>query len=365
MKWWHKIILFFTLLTTILLAGAYLAMYISPESFWPVAFVGLSYFPILVLYLFFMLIWFFLRRKIFYGMLIFLLLGFKAHFSYFSFGAISKPKTEGKTVYTIMQYNVKGFDAYNKEGKFKNRDKIIENIANAKPDILCLEEFNTYENHPTEKSTLDMVVKATGLQYKYYYKAYINSKGTRSFGLIILSRFPIVDTGRLEYLSLSKLNSTIYADLQIESDTIRVYCSHLQSTQLSHYDLEFIEASNEAETDFDADRVTNKLKGSYSLRAQEADTVAFHIATSPHPVISCGDFNDTPVSYAYRKMSTNLQDAFLKRGFGIGATYAPFPFIRIDYQLFDEDKFTIVDFDRVKERSSDHFPCITSFVINE
>ncbi len=63
-------------------------------------------------------------------------------------------------------------------------------------------------------------------------------------------------------------------------------------------------------------------------------------------------------------MSSGLQDAFLERGFGIGATYAPFPFIRIDYQLFDEDKFTIVDFDRIKEGSSDHFGCVTKFVIN-
>lgn len=50
-----------------------------------------------------------------------------------------------------MQYNVQGFDAYNKEGKYKNRDEIINNIASAKPDILCLEEFNTYHNHPKEK----------------------------------------------------------------------------------------------------------------------------------------------------------------------------------------------------------------------
>ncbi|MBK7036729.1 MAG: hypothetical protein IPH42_10430 [Bacteroidetes bacterium] len=104
---------------------------------------------------------------------------------------------------------------------------------------------------------------------------------------------------------------------------------------------------------------------SYALRAQEADSVSIYLKKSPHPIISCGDFNDTPVSYTYRKMSENLQDAFLQKGFGIGATYAPFPFIRIDYQLFDEDKFEIVDFRRIKERSSDHYPCVTTFMVNE
>jgi len=364
MKWWHKIIFFFTILTSVFLAGAYLAMYISPESFWPLAFVGLGYFPILVGYLFFMLLWFFMRRKIFYFLLVFLIIGFKAHFSYFSIGSFGKADVGDKEVYTIMQYNVQGFDAYNKEGKYKNRNEIIANIAKSEPDILCLEEFNTYHNHPKEKSNLDMVLKATGLKNYYYFKAYENTRSTRSFGLVIFSRFPIIDTGRLDYLSMSKLNATIYADIKINDDTVRVFCSHLQSTQLSHYDLEFIEASNEAETDFDADRVTSKLKVSYALRAQEADTVAYHLSITTHPVISCGDFNDTPVSYTYRKMRGDLQDAFLERGFGIGATYAPFPFIRIDYQLFDEDKFTIVDFHRIKEGSSDHYGCVTDFVVN-
>lgn len=66
MRWWHKIILVITIVISILLAGAYLAMFVSPESFWPLAFLGLGYFPILVAYLLFMLIWFFLRKKVFY-----------------------------------------------------------------------------------------------------------------------------------------------------------------------------------------------------------------------------------------------------------------------------------------------------------
>lgn len=365
MKWWQKIILGITILVLILLVGAYLAMYISPEDFWPIAFLGLGYFPILAAYLFFMVIWFFMRRKVFYFLLIVLAIGIKAHLSYFSTGKIKKPDTEGRTTYKILQYNVKGFDAYDINGKYLRRDEIIENIGREKPDIVCLEEFNTYHNHPKEASNLDMVVNATGLTHQYYYKAYENSKSTRSFGIIILSRFPIIDTGRLEYLSLSKLNSTIYADMLIENDTIRVFCSHLQSTQLSHYDLEFIEPSNDAETDFDADRVTNKLKMSYALRAQEADTISEYVKQSPYPVISCGDFNDTPVSYTYRRMSDNLHDAFLHCGWGIGATYAPFPFIRIDYQLFDRDHFELVDFKRIKSKASDHYPCITTFMINK
>lgn len=365
MKWWHKIVFGFTILIGLLYLGSYLAMFISPEVFWPLAFLGLAYFPIICLYVIFTIIWFFIQRRIALWMLLFLALGFTAHFRHFSTGGIGKAEADGAEVYTILQYNVQGFDAYNKEGKYKYRDQIVANIAAAQPDIVCLEEFNTYTNHPREKSNLEMVLKATGLENYYYFKAFENEKTTRSFGLVILSRYPIIDTGSLTYLALSKLNSTIYADIKLKDDTVRLFCNHLQSTQLSHHDLEFIEASNEAETDFDADRLTNKLKMSFALRAQEVDTVAKYLKSSPHPVISCGDFNDTPVSYTYHHMTHNMQDAFLQRGMGIGPTYAPFPFIRIDFMLFDEDAFRIIDFDRIKDGSSDHYPCITKFTLAE
>lgn len=364
MKWWHKVIFGFTILAGILYLGAWLAMFISPEFFWPIAFLGLGYFPILCFYLLNMLIWLFIRRKIFWWMMLFFGLGFTAHFRHFSTGALTKADPEDKPVYTILQYNVQGFDAYNKEGKYKYRDEIIANIAQEKPDVICLEEFNSYANHPKEVSNLDLVLKASGLPYYYYFKAYENEKTTRSFGLIILSKFPIVDSGRLEFLSLSELNSTIYADIVFPEDTVRVFCSHLQSTQLNHRDLEFIEASNEASSDFDAERITNKLKMSFALRAQEADTVSRHLRLSPHPAISCGDFNDTPVSYTYQRMSRNMQDAFLECGFGIGPTYSQLPIIRIDYMLFEEDNFEVIDYMRIRDDFSDHYPCISRFTID-
>jgi len=361
MRWWHKLVLGITIVVSLLYTGSILAMFISPEYFWPIAFAGLAYFPIICVYLIFIIIWLFLRKKVAYILLILLIAGSAAHFKHFSLGKLTKIETGNKPEYTVLQYNVQGFDAYNKEGKYKYRDQILENIRTARADIICLEEFNTYHDHPREKNNLEMVLQATGLQHYYYFKAFENERTTRSFGLIILSRFPIIDTGRVKYLSLSDLNATIYADIVFPEDTVRVYCNHLQSTQLSHYDLEFIEASNEAETNFDADRITNKLKMSFSLRAQQADSVSKHLARAPFASISCGDFNDTPVSYTYHKMAEGMQDAFLARGIGIGASYSPMPVVRIDYQLFKEGEFHITSFSRIRDRYSDHYPCITKF----
>jgi len=73
-------------------------------------------------------------------------------------------------------------------------------------------------------------------------------------------------------------------------------------------------------------------------------------------VIVCGDFNDTPVSYAYRKVRGNLKDAFIESGWGTSNTYnGELPSFRIDYILCDH-KFTAQNYHRDRVYYSDHFP---------
>jgi len=79
---------------------------------------------------------------------------------------------------------------------------------------------------------------------------------------------------------------------------------------------------------------------------------------SKYPVIVCGDFNDTPVSYTYRKMKSGLKDAFVNIGAGTGNTYlGSFPSFRIDY-IFHSQQFKTIDFERIEARLSDHYPII-------
>ena len=50
-----------------------------------------------------------------------------------------------------------------------------------------------------------------------------------------------------------------------------------------------------------------------------------------------------------------MQDAFLKKGFGIGRTFAALsPTLRIDY-IFADKHFTIKQFKRVVKKLSDHY----------
>jgi len=101
-----------------------------------------------------------------------------------------------------------------------------------------------------------------------------------------------------------------------------------------------------------------KLKTAYIKRAEQVDSISAHINNCPHPVIVCGDFNDTPVSYAYRKLTRGLKDAFITTGKGLGNTYLGiFPSFRIDYILHSLD-FVPLIFEKVNVELSDHYPII-------
>jgi endonuclease/exonuclease/phosphatase family metal-dependent hydrolase len=60
----------------------------------------------------------------------------------------------------------------------------------------------------------------------------------------------------------------------------------------------------------------------------------------------------------YFKVKGNMQDAFLKKGSGLGRTFQfVSPTLRIDYMMADR-KFKIEQFSRLGYKYSDHYPQI-------
>jgi endonuclease/exonuclease/phosphatase family metal-dependent hydrolase len=103
------------------------------------------------------------------------------------------------------------------------------------------------------------------------------------------------------------------------------------------------------------------LKKGFVMRAHQAEAVKAQIDQSPHPVIVAGDFNDTPVSYSYRKIRKGLNDSFVKSGYGAGFTYkGNYPANRIDYILYDNNVESRY-FEILKVKYSDHYPVAAYF----
>ena len=68
---------------------------------------------------------------------------------------------------------------------------------------------------------------------------------------------------------------------------------------------------------------------------------------SPYPIIVCGDFNDTPLSYTYNKIKSNLIDSFTISGSELEILFK-IPMLRIDY-IFHDNKFKSYNYQKQKK----------------
>ena len=87
---------------------------------------------------------------------------------------------------------------------------------------------------------------------------------------------------------------------------------------------------------------------------KEVEKIKEHMQKSPYPLIVCGDFNDTPLSYAYHSIKQNLVDAFNESGKGFGNSFVRIPVLRIDYILHDP-QFKSTNYKTYPNILSDHY----------
>ena len=91
----------------------------------------------------------------------------------------------------------------------------------------------------------------------------------------------------------------------------------------------------------------------------EAKVISSTLDTSQYPVIYCGDMNTVPTSYTYRILKDGRQDAFLKKGNGIGNTfYKMAPTLRIDVCLVDK-ALDVLQCQVAEKKLSDHYAVVT------
>ena len=109
--------------------------------------------------------------------------------------------------------------------------------------------------------------------------------------------------------------------------------------------------------------ILRKLKAGYYFRSSQAEQVRIQLDKSPYPEIICGDFNDVPNSYTYFTIKGNRQDAFIRKGSGIGRTYSNVsPTLRIDYIMANK-KLKVKQVKRVVLPYSDHYPIIADLLL--
>ncbi len=342
---------YFSILALIL---AYVAPYVNPSVFWPIAFMGLGYPILLVLNLFFIVYWFAQMRVLGLWSLLNVAVGWNSFLAYVQFSYTETPANKD---IKVMSYNCMLFDLYNWSHNAQSRRQIFNMLQEESPDILCLQEFFTRDGK-SEYNNLDTLGKFLAAKNQHAEYA-ITLRKIDHWGLITLSKYPIIRKGKILFNTNSN-NLCIYTDLLIHKDTVRVYNVHLASIHFGKKEYKFIDQllnndsiSNELE---ESKSILRRIKRAFITRSEQSLAVAKHIAACKYKKIVCGDFNDTPSSFAYRRIKDGLNDAFISSGSGIGKTYAgKLPALRIDYILYSKG-FESYNYKRAAETFTDHYP---------
>lgn len=358
-KSWFRFRSFFyilNLLGIISLILGYLSPFIHPETIGFIPLFGLA-FPVIFICNFILMIFAFFRKSRWkYVFIVAFLLGFKLQFRTFVWG--SNDQTKDQTTISLLSYNVHLLGFYNnsREEALDTRNQIFEYLKSSNADIYCFQEF-FHQDKPTKFSTKDTLIEILNIKGEHERSRH-KKRGRQNFGICILSKYPIVEKGDIVFHeSDSTNNMCIYADIVTPIDTIRVYNVHLQSLRFQQNEYAIFDDQQliHETTSQNVFRILKKLYQAYPIRAEQANKVTDHMRNSPHPVVVCGDFNDTPMSYTYNQFSAQLTDAFRNCGFGIGKTYAgKVPAGRIDY-IFHSPLLNSRNFKIQAECLSDHY----------
>ena len=365
----------FLIITNITVAACFLigcySNYFFSAKWWPVGLLWLAAFYLLVVLCFFFIFWLYVKPGWSLLFVITILLAYKPLTN------ILPPRLTAHFIETkqaddcrIMSWNVAQFDIlYNKQ-RPDIRDNMMDLINAYKPDIACFQEMvagdtliNLNTAYYRKYSFFSVFEYAAKLHFTHYFFSY-NFKDDflnhQHFGLIIFSKYPIINKQAVQYFPYDYNSNFQYADVVKGADTIRVFNIHLQSLKFSEENLSYIDKpSLENKTDIQQSRnVLSKFKSGFIKRQVQADRIKAAIDSSPYPVIVCGDLNDAPNSYAYKKIGDGLKNAFVEKGAGLGRTFSGIaPTLRID-NIFLHPSFSVRQYGRIAKKLSDHFPII-------
>ena len=340
----HYIIFFFNSLILLSLFSSLLSPFVNPNTFWPISFFGLFFPIIFCLCIFFSIYWFFYNKKYFLVNLVLILISIPYGSRYIAVNLEESTK-EG---INVMSYNVRLFNKWKWINEDGIKEKTVQFINKQNLDILCIQEYY----NPGKNLKLDFKFSHIGLQ-----------KRKEDWHMAIYSKYPQIHKQPVNIDGARMNNSCIFSDIVIEKDTIRVYNIHLASNFFQRRDLDYIISIEKEKVKNGIVGIGKKLKYSFERRGREVDQIKKHMDSSPYPIIICGDFNDTPVSYAYQKLGENKKDAFLESGNGIGASFNKIPTLRIDYILIDEE-LKSSSFSTHQEKFSDHRAISSTIKLN-
>lgn len=319
-----------------LLVISFVLPYLPPSTFPTLSVLSLAVSPLILLNIFFAIYWLIRMKKRFVPSALVVVIAYFHFNSFFQFSSEGDPDEFQHTL-SVMSFNVRLFNAYEKNPEPDAvADSFSELLTTHQPDIVCIQEYYSKQQ----------------VDFSAYPHRFVHFKdSSQALGHAIFSKYPIVNQGGFDFQK--SYNNTIFADIQVGNDTVRVYNLHLQSLGILP-SVDFLQQRG-------TERIQKRISETFVIQEQQASTILNHKEKSSYPALLVGDFNNTPFSYTYRILKEGMQDAYMKRGHALGTTYwfNIYP-MRIDF-IFGDAKMETLKFEVGSKSFSDHKPIFAHF----
>ncbi len=320
--------------------------YLPPQIYPNWSYFGLIFPVFLFLDAMFIIFWLLFRRKLMVLPLAGMLACAWAVRAYFP---INIKQTPPDDAIKVLSYNV--FHFGNTPNVKPEDNPIVNYILQSNADIVCLQEASRYD--------MDHIEDLFTTVYPYC-RLEVSKKDC----FAILSKHPIVNSRELNYPS--ETNSSFAYEILIGNDTVMVINNHLESYKLNDEDKkqykQIIKNPEENGAEEKYNSLVSKIIKATSVRGIQADSISAFVGRCHHKyIISCGDFNDSPISYVHHTMTKQLNDAYTRSANGPGLSYnRSGMYFRLDNILISEN---LIPYAAVVDRSikdSDHYPIFCS-----
>lgn len=331
-----------TILCALLAVLGWFADIITPEQSWFVALMALGMTPLLIANFVIGVIWCCKRKWLAVASLVAIVINFDYITATVQLDFRFKeniPKTDLK----IASYNIHGYVHKDFAGVI---GEVLSYFNDKKTDIVCFQEFFETPQHKIDSVNI-------------YYPYHVIYSQRRDMQLVLFSKYPIIDSKIISFQGSA--NCAMMANLNISGRKLSLFNVHLQTTNFNQSQAEMTILRDlgignpDGKDAFDA--VMQRVANNSITRTQQVDLVRSQIQEySENMIVVCGDFNDTPASYAYRQMKHGLSDAFQSAGSGYSYTFNDlFKLFRMDYVMHSKE-LRGVKYDSPKLRFSDHNP---------
>ena len=225
---------------------------------------------------------------------------------------VNIPQPVPKGSIKVVSYNTYGLGYGLKDSTV--HAQMMDYLRNSDADLLCAQESNYNMKHKH-------IVEDAVAHWQYRDSICTNRGGN---SLTLFSNFPIIDRHIVH--SSSKTHVCVVYRVRIDGDTVLVVNSHFVSNAINPADKatyqKIVTISDRDSTSEDFLRLGRKVNDAGLRRAAQADSLLLYLEQQGDmPVIVCGDFNESPLSYVHTRLCGKLNDAYTASGNGPGITY--------------------------------------------